>query len=759
MDTPSRHPSVRACLGWMLDQGRAGFLPPYAAPDQLSLQQIRQAGANPDYTAAEPICATHCLVDLFRKSLYAHWKAGEAESGEKQHAMARAARLATQIALGRGDTWMLVELEALGETMERLGLPSAATLQSALKHFKTVWSAHIQGLVCASDQCQASMPARCQSACPAHIDIPGFMALIGAGDYAGAVKLIVRDNPLPHICGLICPAPCETACLRGETDEPINIRPLKAVAARLSLNQSGYPLPEPVLTTGKTVAVIGSGPAGLTAAFYLVQKGHAVCIFEAEKKAGGMLRYGIPEFRLPRDILDQEIAWIQKSGVQIKTDHRVERADELFGSGFDAVYVAIGTQLARAIPIEGIDLPVVLHGLDFLKAVNRKENPRLKPRVVVLGGGNVAIDVAMTAVRQGAEDVHMVCLEQRDEMPANAHEIRTAEEEGIVIENGWGPVKITADNQIVLKCCTRVFDTNGRFNPQYDETRTQTFDVDHVILAIGQAADLTCVMAVDRIDIERGLICVDAATCATQDPRIFAGGDVVHGPSLAVNAIRAGKQAAESIDHFLKGRPMTDAAWSAPRAGDKVTPLPVEVALRSHNKRAAIAERTPEQRACTYDCIEHELDLETARKEVSRCLRCDLCIGCGLCELVCSEMGFNALRFTPTRAGRLAFNDFIRPGTRCVGCGACEQVCPTGAMRVIREPADVRTEFTGTVIADQPLAACAGCGKPHITQRFRQALEQRSDAGGHQRINGDVCVQCARRSSAEALRALAHKYR
>jgi NADPH-dependent glutamate synthase beta subunit-like oxidoreductase len=236
-----------------------------------------------------------------------------------------------------------------------------------------------------------------------------------------------------------------------------------------------------------------------------------------------MLRYGIPEFRVPRDILDQEIAWIQKSGVQIKTDHRVERTDELFESGFDAVYVAIGTQLARAIPIKGIDLPIVLHGLDFLKAVNRKENPRLKSRVVVLGGGNVAIDVAMTAVRQGAEDVHLVCLEQREEMPANAHEIRTAEEEGIVIQNGWGPVKITADNQITLKCCTRVFNTEGKFNPQYDETRTQTFDVDHVILAIGQAADLTCILAVDRIDIERGLICVDATTSATRDPRIFAG--------------------------------------------------------------------------------------------------------------------------------------------------------------------------------------------------------------------------------------------
>ena len=297
------------------------------------------------------------------------------------------------------------------------------------------------------------------------------------------------------------------------------------------------------------------------------------------------------------------------------------------------------------------------------------------------------------------------------------------------------------------------------FNPQYDDIRTKTFDTDHVILAIGQAADLTCVMAVDRIDIERGLICVDASTSATQDPRIFAGGDVVHGPSVAVNAVRAGKQASESIDHFLQGQEMTDPAWSAPQTSSQVAPLAVDVTQRTQPKRAVIAERTPEQRVCNYDCIEHELDHATAREEVGRCLRCDLCIGCGSCELVCSEMGFNALRFRSTQAGRLALDDFIRPGTRCVGCGACDQVCPTGAIRVVRKPWDVRTEFTGTAISNQPLVACSHCGKPHVTERFQQALEQRSDARHISQVDGAVCMNCTRRSSAEALKTLAHKYR
>jgi NADPH-dependent glutamate synthase beta subunit-like oxidoreductase/formate hydrogenlyase subunit 6/NADH:ubiquinone oxidoreductase subunit I len=747
----------RRITGWMLDQGMAGFLPPALAPDELSPQQIRQAGASPEFKIAEPVSEDQCIIDLFSKSLHGHWMAGEEATGQAQPAVARAARLATQIALGRGAAWMLPELKALCTMFKDQGLPAAATLESTLKHFRPLLLEHIQGRRCAAKTCQAYQAAPCQSSCPAHIDIPGFMASIGAGDYAGAVEIIVKDNPLPHVCGLICPAPCETSCLRAEMDQPVNIRPLKAVAARMAMTQSGYPWPKPAAPTGKKVAVIGSGPAGLTAAHYLSQKGHAACIFEAEKKPGGMLRYGIPEFRLPRDILDHEIGWIEKLGVQIKTGRRVERADELFELGYDAVYVAIGTQLPRAIPIEGIGLPVVMHGLDFLKAVNRGENPSLKPRVVVLGGGNVAIDVAMTARRQGADKVHMVCLEKRQEMPANDSEIRAAEEEGIQIENGWGPLVITEDG-IRLKCCTAVFDDKGRFNPKYDEGVTKTFEVDHVILAIGQAADLTCVMEVDQVDIERGLICADPVTAATQDPRIFAGGDVVHGPNLAVAAIRAGKQAAESIDLFLQGRVMDSPAWSSPQTNSRTAPISVDAQERSQRQRAVITERTPDKRVCSYDCIEHELERSTASQEVGRCLRCDLCIGCGLCELVCSEMGFDALRLKPTQAGRLAFTDFMRPASRCAGCGACEQVCPTGAIRVLREPSTVRTEFTGTVIRNQPLLTCASCGKPHISEGIQQAVRSRAGDQNGIRPNGGICIACARKSSAGALRAAAHRY-
>ncbi len=747
----------RPVPGWILDGGLAGFLPAALVPEKLSPQEIHKAGANPDFSMADPMGNEDCIVDLARQSLYAHWKSNEAGPGEIKKIIARSARLAAQIALGQGAGWMIAELETTAQRMKRLDIAAAATLLSALKHFKSDWLDHIQGRECPTQRCRVAMPPACQSACPAHIDIPGFMALMGSGDYEGAVEIISRDNPLPHVCGLICPAPCETACLRNKMDAPINIRPLKAVAARMALNQSGYPLPRPDVSTGKSVAVIGSGPAGLTAAFYLGLKGHAVSIYEAEKKAGGMLRYGIPEFRLPRQILDREIQWIQKAGVQIFTDQHVDRLDSLFEQGYDALYVAIGTQLARAIPMEGADLPYVIHGLDLLKAVNRGENPRVGSHVVVIGGGNVAIDVAMTALRQGAVNVRMVCLEKRKEMPANENEIRSALEEGIAIENGWGPLRATSDHQISFKACTRVFDSHGRFHPQYDESRTTLFETDHVILAIGQAADLTCVMTVDEVDTNRGLICVDPITSATNDPRVFAGGDVVSGPGLAVNAIRAGKQAAESIDAFIMGKELITTAWSTPQTITCLPPLCVHANQRACLKRATIAECTPDKRVCSYDCIELELDEKSARQEVRRCLRCDLCIGCGLCELVCSEMGIEALRFDQTQSGRLVFNDFMRPANLCTGCGACGQVCPTGAIQVIRADSNVRTEFTGTVVSEQPYLTCVDCGKPYITEHFQQALVERLDTMAGGQVNGPVCAACNRRSSANVIRALTNQ--
>ncbi len=718
----------------------------------------------PDFEGTLEKESNFCPVETLRKALREIWVEEKQKLGTPRPETAKAARLATQISMGKGELWMLEELRSLADKLS--GTPAGSVLYTALTRFESVWPDHILGRGCSKEGCGMANPVPCQSACPAHIDIPGFMALMGSGDFAGAVALIVRDNPLPHVCGLICPAPCEDACLRNQMDEPINIRPLKAVAARIAKDEKKYPTPRVESPTGKKVAVIGSGPAGLTAGYYLACNGHGVTIFESEKKPGGMLRYGIPEFRLSRDILDREIQWICDAGVEIRTEQQISHPDPLFAEGFDAVYVAIGTQLARSLPIEGIDLPVVLSGLDFLKAVNRGENPRLNGKVVVLGGGNVAIDVAMTALRQGGRDVRMACLEQAHEMPASSDEIRSAKAEGIIIENGWGPEAIFEDGKsetgfrIDLKACTRVFDDTGRFSPEFDPERILSLDADYVILAIGQAADLTCVMDADEINIERGLICVDEKTAATTDPRVFAGGDVVSGPSIAVNAIRAGKQAAASIDSFLHQRQMTESTWAVPQSPVQPGVLDTSLSVRSEPKKTVPAELDPKERACTFDCIEHELGTDEAVQEVARCMRCDICIGCGLCELICSEMGFNTLEFSKTAAERLILSNFVGPGTACAGCGACATVCPTQAIQVLRSKEQVTTRFTGTPVCEQPLAPCTVCGKPHATERLKKGLSQRSgNIKGVIPVTGEICHLCARKNTAKGLRAKAGRYR
>ncbi|NWG74087.1 MAG: FAD-dependent oxidoreductase [Rubrivivax sp.] len=425
------------------DDGLGGFLPQSRADLSCEPLSFAASGIAPAPSTLTVMAAGTCVVKQTRRALYRHWRLAEGERPEVRGLLARVARLTTEITLGRGDAGHLAALDELALNLATQGLAAAWPLGSSLRHFRTQWEQHVRRESCPEGVC-LDLPhhaAPCHGTCPANIDIPSFMAHLGHGDYRATIEVIRRDNPLPLTCGLVCPAPCESACVRSSYDGAVFIRPLKAVAAEHCLANGGYPRPEIAPDTGKRIGIVGSGPAGLTAAYYLRTHGHQVEIFEAQEHAGGMLRYGIPAYRLPPDLLEQELEQIKVLGIPIHTGARIERLED-FRKAYDAVFVGPGTQTARLLPIEGAHHPFVLGGIDFLRAVRSGETVRVGPRVVVVGGGNVAIDVALTALRQGAKSVDLVSLEKRREMPASPHEIEAAAAEGVQLRGGWGPLRI-----------------------------------------------------------------------------------------------------------------------------------------------------------------------------------------------------------------------------------------------------------------------------------------------------------------------------
>ena len=634
----------------VFDDGLGGFLP--LSQSDLSCEPLSfaSAGLIPVPSSLMVLAEGVCVVKQTRRALYRHWQLAEGESAPVRALLVRAARLVTEITLGRGDIAHLAALDELALELATQGLAAAWPLNSSLRYYRDQWESHARRKSCPEGLCLERHAAPCHSTCPANIDIPSFIAHLGHGDYRATIEVIRRDNPLPLTCGLVCPAPCESACVRGGSNGAVFIRPLKAKAAEHCLAEGGYPKPELAPATGKRIGIVGSGPSSLTAAYFLRTFGHEVEVFETQEKAGGMLRYGIPAYRMPPDLLDQEIDQIRALGVSIHTSAAVGNLDT-FRKDYDAVFLGLGTQRSRLIPIEGVEQPCVLGGIDFLRAVRSGKSVQVGPRVVVIGGGNVSIDVALTALRQGAQHVDLTSLEKRRNMPASPHEIEIAVAEGVQIHPSWGPLRIDEDGEITLQFCEQTHDADGRFNPKFDATRLLTLEADHVILATGQGTDLA-IFEGSGVENIRGFIVADTKTLMTKVPGVFAGGDAEHGPRTAVEAIRSGKIAAASIDAWLRGSAM-DAATGQPVRRAEVIPLPVMAGDRSHLHRAMMPERSVEEvlDEGNYVQIEEGLTDAMAHDEARRCLRCDLCIGCGLCMAACSEMGVEALRMADTKAG------------------------------------------------------------------------------------------------------------
>ncbi len=478
--------------------------------------------------------------------------------------------------------------------------------------------------------------APCKATCPAHVSIQGYIALINQGKYREALELFKEAHPFPAVCGRVCHHPCEGICTRGDVDQPIAIQYLHRFLADLDLSEKTRFVPQIDEEKTEKVAVIGSGPAGLTAAYYLRKSGYPVTVFEKLPVAGGMMAVGIPAYRLPRDLLAAEIGVIADMGVEIRTGVCFGKDVTLQGlrdHGYQAFFIATGLHRSRPLNVEGEDHPDVLKGVDFLRDAALKQPVKVGKRVLVVGGGNVAVDVALTARRVGAQEVSLVCLEKREEMPAWDYEIEEAIEEGVKIVNSQGPKRFLqkdgALTGVEFKRCTAVFDENHAFRPRYDETDLTTIEADTVIVAIGQAADLSF-SETDGIAASRwGGLEADRFTLETPIPGIFAGGDALYGPKSVVEAVECGKEAAESIRRFFNGVDLKENRqkdWSYEKPSTEGTPFQSRVPMR----KLAAHDGPPDFSEIALGFSEEEV-----RKEAERCLKCGICSECYQCVKAC----------------------------------------------------------------------------------------------------------------------------
>ncbi|MBR0576112.1 FAD-dependent oxidoreductase [Proteiniclasticum sp. BAD-10] len=494
--------------------------------------------------------------------------------------------------------------------------------------------------------------APCITKCPAHIPVQGYIKLAAQGKYTEALELIKKHNPLPAVCGRVCPRLCEEDCTRSAYDEAVAVDDIKKFIAQKDLEAGTRYLPKKRHDySHKKVAIIGSGPSGLTCAYDLALDGYDVTVFEKEKRLGGMLTLGIPSYRLEKDVVEAEIDVIREMGVKFETGVEIGKdvtLEELRRKGFHAFYIAIGASLGRNLGIPGEELPEVMHGVEFLKKINLGENPEVSGKVVVIGGGNVAIDVARSSVRlPQVESAALYCLEPRSSMPAHEEEVEEALSEEISIHNSWGPVRILHDGVKVtgveFKKCTSIFDASGKFSPVYDETDIIMVSCDHVLLSVGQTYGYgELLVGEDVLLTERRTIKVDPVTLQSSKADIFAGGDVASGPRLAIDAIAAGKEAAISIHRFVqKGQSLVFGRDNhAYKMLDKNNLQQIMDYDGTERQRiAAVEGRIAKD---TFKDLRGVLTEEQIKKESSRCLGCGaskvdeyLCVGCGACTLRC----------------------------------------------------------------------------------------------------------------------------
>lgn len=587
--------------------------------------------------------------------------------------------------------------------------------------------------------------APCQLACPANTDCQGYVGLIANGRFDDALKLIKDRIALPASIGRVCPHPCEKACRRAKVEEPINIAQLKAFAADLDLKGDAY-LPEVAKSTGKKVAIVGGGPAGLTAALYLRTKGHEVTVFDMMDKMGGMLRYGIPQYRLPKEVLDSEISVIEKTGVRLVNNVKYGKdiTLDMLKSVNDAVILAPGAWKSTPMRVKGENINGVYGGIDFLRSVIQGKSVEIGDRVAVCGGGNTAMDACRTAVRLGAKEVYVIYRRTEQEMPAEEIEIKESKEEGVIYKFLTNPVEIHGENGRVCGMTLQLMelgepDASGRRRPVAMEGKTEYLPVDSVIMAIGQKFDPTDFSGVELTD--RGTILADEDTFETSIEGVFAIGDATNkGASIAIAAIGEADKCVKVVDAYLKGEELD----FAPKYISKRDEDRIDVSGKEVQPRTVAKVLDADNRKNNFDEVSLGLTMEEAQKEAQRCLECGCreyfkckllsvaqrydinperfagempqkytrdenafierntakCILCGLCVRSCKEvMDISAIGLL----GR-GFKTSISPAfalpldqTKCTNCGLCVKLCPTGALTeksALKKQVPLKEEYT-----------------------------------------------------------------
>jgi len=545
----------------------------------------------------------------------------------------------TRITQGRGRLEDIQTIKELGETMIEtslcgLGQTAPKPALSTIEYFLKEYEEHILDHRCSGATCDSMVISACQHACPAGIDVPNYVAAIATGDYEKSVEITRERNPFPAVCGRICIHPCEFKCRRGELDDPVAIRALKRYAADWyfdHMSRAKEPFP---VTKEQKVAVVGAGPAGLTCAYFLAKEGYRVTVYEAQPVGGGMLGLAVPEFRLPRKVIQAEIDYIESCGVEIRYDSPIDArhtVNDLMNEGYSSVFIAAGAQASKSMGIIGEEegMEGLYYGLPFLTDIRTGKEVRLKGKVVVLGGGNVAIDAARTALRVGAQDVQIFYRRTVEEMPAWEKDIEEAIQEGIVINPLWAPKRIMHQggkvSGIEFMRSKTVFDEDGRSFLSVDEHSTQVVEAEAIIISVGQATDISFLSRDTQLERSLwGSLAVDENNLSTNIPGIFAGGDFTTGPSTVIRAIASGRRAALAIDRYLqgeRGRLRIIDEKSSMRVEDR---LALEEETEEEKPRAKINLERPEERSRDFREVERGLEEDQARYEAMRCLRCDL---------------------------------------------------------------------------------------------------------------------------------------